>query len=521
MSFNFDFNGRFDFSNSFTHRLTNISPSKLAEILTRANVAFKKDWVQEYQQKNWTPMKPRFVEDTWARMTDAQRDAVIAMIPEAEAYTSKSMGKPVNQWKNGAGEYPSKDDTRSDAEKEASRIIEEINNDDSGEEKMAYIIEDMSATFTQIKEDKSRSSSQSSASEKEAAYNRQANDVAERKAKEEKQQRVSEVTAAAKTNPLYQAVRDVCVAVIAEEGMEYLSEEEIDKRIDKRYSVLAKNLDETAINKLLDAKLAKHFKETRVIVEDKAKATIKDMGIQHAMFPKLLAMVQMRKPNGTRANVMLVGPAGSGKTTAAENVAKALELPYSYVGATYDKVDLFGYNNGHGHYQVTEFYKRYKDGGVMLLDEMDGFDPAVGVATNAAIDGTRAAFPCGIIDKHTDNVNIAACNTFGLGANAKYVGRNRLDAATLNRFIKLDWGYDPALERIQIGDDKWTKITQAVRVKVDSMGIEIVISPRNGQNAVMMERTGLFSKDEIFTIAFRDGMEEDSWNQVKSVLSAY
>ena len=507
MSLNFVFNGRFDFSNSFTHRLTNISPSKLAEILTRADVSFNKDWVQEYQQKNWTPMKPRFVEDTWARMNDAQRDAVIALIPEAEAYTSKSMGKPVNQWKNGAGEYPSKDDTRSDAEKEASRIIEEVHNA-SGE--TTYMIENL-AEFTQI-ENKSRSSSQSSAGEKDAA---------ERKAKEEKQQRVSEVTAAAKTNPLYQAVRDVCVAVIAEEGMEYLSEEEIDKRIDKRYSVLAKNLDETAINKLLDAKLSKHFKETRVIVENTAKETIKDMGIQHALFPKLLAMVQMRKPNGTRANVMLVGPAGSGKTTAAENVAKALELEYSYVGATYDKVDLFGYNNGHGHYQVTEFYKRYKDGGVMLLDEMDGFDPAVGVACNAAIDGTRAAFPVGIVPKHTDSVFIAACNTFGLGANAKYVGRNRLDAATLNRFIKLDWGYDPALERIQVGDDKWTKITQAVRVKVDSMGIEIVISPRNGQNAVMMERTGLFSKDEIFTIAFRDGMEEDSWNQVKSVLSAY
>ena len=507
MSLNFVFNGRFDFSNSFTHRLTNISPSKLAEILTRANVAFNKDWVQEYQQKNWTPMKPRFVEDTWKRMNDAQRDAVIAMIPEAEAYTIKSMGKPVNQWKNDAGEYPNRDDTRSDAEKEASRIIEEVHNA-SGE--TTYMIENL-AEFTQI-ENKSRSSSQSSAGEKDAA---------ERKAKEEKQQRVSEVTAAAKTNPLYQAVRDVCVAVIAEEGMEYLSEEEIDKRIDKRYSVLAKNLDETAINKLLDAKLSKHFKETRVIVENTAKETIKDMGIQHALFPKLLAMVQMRKPNGTRANVMLVGPAGSGKTTAAENVAKALELEYSYVGATYDKVDLFGYNNGHGHYQVTEFYKRYKDGGVMLLDEMDGFDPAVGVACNAAIDGTRAAFPVGIVPKHTDSVFIAACNTFGLGANAKYVGRNRLDAATLNRFIKLDWGYDPALERIQVGDDKWTKITQAVRVKVDSMGIEIVISPRNGQHAVMMERTGLFSKDEIFTIAFRDGMEEDSWNQVKSVLSAY
>lgn len=508
MSFNFDFNGRFDFSNAYTHRLTNISPSKLAEILTRADVSFNKDWVQEYQQKNWTPMKPRFVEDTWKRMTGTQQHAVAAMLPEAEAYTRKSMGKPVNQWKNGAGEYPNKDDTRSDAEKAAAQTIQEI--DAMTGEERTIIVEDMSAF------DSSKKMFTSGDAQKRGE---EIHKEAERKA--EKTQRIEQVKENAKANPLYQAVRDVCVAVIAEEGMEYLSEEEIDKRIDKRYSVLAKNLDETAINKLLDAKLSKHFKETRVIVEDKAKATIKDMGIQHAMFPKLLAMVQMRKPNGTRANVMLVGPAGSGKTTAAENVAKALEFEYSYVGATYDKVDLFGYNNGHGHYQVTEFYKRYKDGGVMLLDEMDGFDPAVGVATNAAIDGTRAAFPVGIVPKHTDSVFIAACNTFGLGANAKYVGRNRLDAATLNRFIKLDWGYDPALERIQVGDDKWTKITQAVRDKVDSMGIEIVISPRNGQNAVMMERTGLFSKDEIFTIAFRDGMEEDSWNQVKRVLSAY
>lgn len=510
MSFNFDFNGRFDFSNSFTHRLTNISPSKLADILNRANVAFNKDWVQEYQQKNWTPMKPRFVEDTWKRMTEQQRDAVIAMIPEAEAYTSKSMGKPVNQWKNGAGEYPNKDDTRSDAEKAAAQTIQEI--DAMTGEERTIIVEDMSAF------DSSKKMFTSGDAQKRGE---EIHKEAERKQKEEKTQRIEQVKETAKANPLYQAVRDVCVAVIADEGMDYLSEEEIDKRIDKRYAMLAKNLDESAINKLIDRKLQDQIKTTIVQVENKAAQTIKDMGIQHAMFPKLLAMVQMRKPNGTRANVMLVGPAGSGKTTAAENVAKALEFEYSYVGATYDKVDLFGYNNGHGHYQVTEFYKRYKDGGVMLLDEMDGFDPAVGVATNAAIDGTRAAFPVGIVPKHTDSVFIAACNTFGLGANAKYVGRNRLDAATLNRFIKLDWGYDPALERIQIGDDKWTKITRAVRDKVDSMGIEIVISPRNGQNAVMMERTGLFSKDEIFTIAFRDGMEEDSWNQVKRVLSAY
>ena len=505
MSFNFDFNGRYDFSNSFTHRLTNISPSKLAEVFNACGVTFNKDWVQEYQQKNWTPMKPRFVEDTWARMTEQQRADVVDRIGEAEAYTKKSMGKPVNQWKNAAGEYARHEefnDTRSEAEKDAERAIQEANA--LGKEETTIIVEDMQSLASDTRQQ---------AINKNVAQ--AVSDATEKQAKQEKQQRIEQVTEAAKTNPLYQAVRDVVIAVIAQDGMDYLSEDELDKRIDKRYAMLAKNLDETAINKLIDRKLQDHFKITRVVVEEKATQKITDMGVQHAMFPKLLAMVQMRKPNGTRANVMLVGPAGSGKTTAAENVAKALKLEYSYVGATYDKVDLFGYNNGHGHYQVTEFYKRYKDGGVMLLDEMDGFDPAVGVAANAAIDGTRAAFPCGIVPKHTDNVNIAACNTFGLGANAKYVGRNRLDAATLNRFIKLDWGYDPALESIMIGDDKWTKVTQAMRKKVDDLGIEIVISPRNGQHAVMMERTGLFTRDEIITIAYRDGMEDDSWNQVK------
>ena len=50
--------------------------------------------------------------------------------------------------------------------------------------------------------------------------------------------------------------------------------------------------------------------------------------------------------------------------------------------------------------------------------------------------------------RHPETILIAAANTIGRGADAQYVGRNQLDAATLDRFIlaMIRVDYDPALE---------------------------------------------------------------------------
>jgi cobaltochelatase CobS len=86
---------------------------------------------------------------------------------------------------------------------------------------------------------------------------------------------------------------------------------------------------------------------------------------------------------------------------------------------------------------------------VILLDEVDGMDPNVGVALNMALANGKLVTRGGMFKRHAKTVILCAANTFGTGADAQYVGRNPLDAATLDRFVcaKVEVDYDRDLER--------------------------------------------------------------------------
>ena len=134
---------------------------------------------------------------------------------------------------------------------------------------------------------------------------------------------------------------------------------------------------------------------------------IKDCGLQHKQFPVLLKAVV------ARVNVWLAGPSASGKTTAAQNVAKSLGLPFLYTGAVGDPYALNGYNDANGKYVRTPFRDAWENGGVFLWDEVDASDPNALLAFNAALANGTAPFPDGCIPKHKDCVLIAAANTWG------------------------------------------------------------------------------------------------------------
>ncbi|MCH7728630.1 MAG: hypothetical protein IH991_19420, partial [Planctomycetes bacterium] len=71
------------------------------------------------------------------------------------------------------------------------------------------------------------------------------------------------------------------------------------------------------------------------------------------------------------------------------------------------------------------------------------------VVVNAALANGHLRLPDGTtVDRHADFVCAAAANTFGTGADRQYVGRNQLDAATLDRFAacRLAFDYDVDLE---------------------------------------------------------------------------
>lgn len=170
----------------------------------------------------------------------------------------------------------------------------------------------------------------------------------------------------------------------------------------------------------------------------------------HRQFDDLIALV-----NEGHKNILMVGPAGSGKTTLGKNLAQALGLDFGFISlsAGVTETHLFGRvlpaSDGSWQYQPSRFVQIYENGGVFLLDEIDAADANVMVAINAALANGVLANPNGRVHvRHPQCFIIAAANTWGRGGDNQYVGRNQLDAATLDRFVlsTLHIDYDLELE---------------------------------------------------------------------------
>lgn len=248
----------------------------------------------------------------------------------------------------------------------------------------------------------------------------------------------------------------------------------------------------------------------REIIVKSERAEVKLEGRQHKGFDSLLQLCAARQPDGHRLNVWLYGPPGTGKTTAARNVAKALELDFQCNGAMGTKYELTGFIDAGGTYRGTPFRRAWEHGGVYLFDEIDGSVPAAVVAFNAALANGVMAFPDGMVERHPDCVIVAAANTTGNGATAEFTGRMKLDAATMDRFILLEWAIDEALERAMCPFPDWADAVQSFRAKVASKGVKVQITPRATIYGASLLAQGLPEKT-VRELVLRKGMTADQW----------
>ena len=229
-----------------------------------------------------------------------------------------------------------------------------------------------------------------------------------------------------------------------------------------------------------------------------------EMARQHERFPLLLQVL------ACGLNVLLVGPAGTGKTTAARKAAEALGLGFSClsVGPQTSKSDLLGFVDAGGTYRESLFVQAYRDGGVFLLDEIDAGNAGVLTVLNAALAGDVMATPVGMVQRSPRFLTVAGANTYGQGASRQYVGRNQLDAATLDRFAVLDWPVDEGLEAAMVGlpapaptldvargglldPAGWLARVRLVRASVEKQQVRAVVSPRATQAGVALLAAGV------------------------------
>jgi hypothetical protein len=111
-------------------------------------------------------------------------------------------------------------------------------------------------------------------------------------------------------------------------------------------------------------------------------------------------------------NVAFVGPAGSGKSYLARQVAANKEKEFFVNGAMMSKYDLIGFNDAHGEYHDTPAHNAFVKGGLHCFDELDASAPEAVVAFNGITDDQPFyTFPNGQQNQHEDYVAIACMNT--------------------------------------------------------------------------------------------------------------
>lgn len=257
------------------------------------------------------------------------------------------------------------------------------------------------------------------------------------------------------------------------------------------------------------AKLEKDASRHVVVIQgDAPKVEIE--GTAHPLLATLLKACGARDARGNRLNVWIAGPAGSGKTYAAGQVAKAFSLSFAFHGAMTMAHELVGFVDAQGNYHETAFVRQFRNGGVILLDECDAGSNEALLALNAALANGMVSLPNGeLVERHADCIVLGAANTFGQGPTAEYIGRAKLDAAFMSRFaVKLHWTYDEQLERDMCGNADWARQVQRARAKVQEIGLKVVIDPRQSMAGAALLAAG-FTFEEAADLTYLASLTPD------------
>jgi cobaltochelatase CobS len=237
---------------------------------------------------------------------------------------------------------------------------------------------------------------------------------------------------------------------------------------------------------------------------------VKITGKLHSAFTKSLQLTILER------QIFIAGEAGTGKTTLAAQIAKALELPFGHISCTagMSEAHLLGRMDAHGNYLMSQFVNMYENGGVFLFDEIDAADSNTMLIINSALANGHMSVPNRkenpVATRNEKFFCVCAANTWGFGSN-EYAGRNILDAAFLDRFAasRLVVSYDMELEK-EISNE-FPEVCEAIwkiRENVKANRIRRVVSTRAIVSGVR-QRTAGISLNEFLDTFFTGWTPEE------------
>ena len=249
----------------------------------------------------------------------------------------------------------------------------------------------------------------------------------------------------------------------------------------------------------------------------KPKKPKKQPGMNSYIKPKYYdlakAYVEANEP------VLLSGEAGTGKNELCKALAEDLGLDFYFSNAVSDIYQLVGYGNAEGKFIKTQFYDFCINGGLFMFDEIDASDPQALIEFNSAIANRYFDFPVVGRVQLNENCRFIACaNTKGQGASLRYVGRNQLDGATLDRYALIQTDYDTKVEmKIAKDNSELVAFIDSFRNAVNRTATDLIVSYRALKRIVQLEeKVGL---DKILKTALLKGLEKDEIRCIANEMS--
>jgi MoxR-like ATPase len=239
-----------------------------------------------------------------------------------------------------------------------------------------------------------------------------------------------------------------------------------------------------------------------------APAQVAAAMVKLSTLERLCRYLSAKRPDGTRINPLLVGPAGSGKTTLCKLAAERLGVPFRMIKLSDSSLaqDIVGEERPIGggqpwEFKDTAFTTTIRDGGLVLIDELDCANPNAATALHDALANGHMVINGEIVARHEHGYVVATANTHGTGGDRVYQ-RNALDGATLSRFQTITVDYDAEYEAGVIAQcedaaarDALTAFHTALRSCIVSHSLPRIWSTRHLIDWVALLNVGITVED--------------------------
>ena len=270
----------------------------------------------------------------------------------------------------------------------------------------------------------------------------------------------------------------------------------------------------------------KRYEEFCKLKEKKAK---ENGQIYHPKFDDVVKFIMQGE------TPYMYGPSGCGKTYMIETqLAELLGINVVTNGYILYEQDVIGYTNaGSGAFVPGNFYRCYKYGDIIFLDELDNGVANATVVLNRFLgkQNKQYTFPDGQVVKRNPNFRIiAAGNTSGNGRTAAYNTRQKLDESVQQRMKPVHVNYDNRIEeQILIDYPEWFDFAVNFRKAIEDIpsdnGDEVntvgTFTTRDAESLKESKDGDVFTDEQLMEYEIIQTKDIDTLTQIEKRMKSY